>query len=141
MKFKFMLIVLVAAFIAGCNDADIASHNLSKAADNFEIDRRIVFYNGITGGYILSVEGKCSIGNNDSAGKLTVTCKVGQERFKKHYLGLSDNVTFFAEQLEGKNVSRYHYKVVFKPQSIIPDIDFRGSSDQLIDAVTPDSND
>jgi hypothetical protein len=31
-----------------CSDADIASKNLSKAAEMFEIDRRIVFYNGIT---------------------------------------------------------------------------------------------
>ena len=141
MNLKLALIASLALVVVGCNDADIASHNLSKAADNFEIDRRIVFYNGITGGYILSVEGKCSIGNNDSTGKLSVTCKVGHEKFKKHYLGLSDNVTFFAEQLEGKNVSRYHYKVVFKPQTIIPDIDFRGDSSSLIDAVTPDSND
>ncbi len=130
----------MALAASSCSDADIASHNLSKAADNFEIDRRIVFYNGITGGYILSMEGKCSIGNNDRAGKLSVTCKVGPDRYKKHFLGLSDNVTFFAEQLETANVSAYHYRVIFKPQTIIPDVDFRGSESELVTDRNEGSN-
>lgn len=114
-------------------DADVASRNLSQAADMFEIDRRVVFYNGITGGYILTIEGRCSLGNNDRSGQLSVTCKTGPDAYKKHFLGLSDNVTFFAEQLEPKDVSTYHYRVVFKPQTIIPDVDFRGNLDELTD--------
>jgi hypothetical protein len=119
------------AILAGCTDADIASNNLSKAADNFEINRRVVFYNGISGDYILSVEGRCSLGNFDSAGQLSVTCKTGPGAFKKHFLGLSDNVTFFAEQMDDADVSVYHYRVVFKPQTILPDIDFRGDAGEL----------
>lgn len=110
--------------LAACTDADIASHNLSKAADQFEINRRVVFYNGITGGYMLSVEGLCSLGNNDSAGTVSITCKVGPSSFKKHFLGLSDNVTFFVEQLEPNAVNTYHYRVIFKPAAIVPDVDF-----------------
>lgn len=117
--------------LAGCNDADVASSNLSKAADNFEINRRVVFYNGITGEYILSVEGLCSLGNFDKAGQLSVTCKTGPRDYKKHFLGLSDNVTYFAEQIDGANVSAYHYRVVFKPQTILPDIDFRGDAGEM----------
>jgi len=115
----------VAATLAGCSDADVASRNISKAADMFEVNRRIVFYNGISGEYILTIEGLCSLGNFDSAGELTVTCKTGPTSFKKHFLGLSDNVTFFAEQLEPAAVSTYNYRVIFKPQSILPDIDLR----------------
>ena len=121
----------LAALTACENDANIASRNLSKAADMFEVHRRVVFYNGITGSYILSIEGLCSLGNNDSAGRLSVTCKTGPSAYKKHFLGLSDNVTFFAEQLEPKGVSTYHYRVVFKPQTIIPDVDFRGDAGEL----------
>lgn len=108
----------------GCfdTDANVASRNLSKAADMFEISRRVVFYNGINGEYMLSIEGKCSL-DLSRGNVVTVTCMTGQEEFKKHYLGLSDNVTYFAEQLDGANVSRYHYKVIFKPLTIIPDID------------------
>ncbi|PYE89645.1 hypothetical protein [Phyllobacterium leguminum] len=121
-----------ASTLSACTDADVASRNLSKAADMFEVNRRIVFYNGITGAYILSVEGLCSIGNNDKDRQVTITCKTGPNAFKKHFLGLSDNVTYFAEQLEPQAVSTYHYRVVFKPQTIIPDVDFRGDVQELV---------
>lgn len=130
-KSIFMAVATLA--LAGCDsDADIASRNISKAADNFEVGRRIVFYNGITDSYMLTVEGRCALGNRDKAREVTVTCKTGPDSFKKHFLGLSDNVTFFAEQLETVNVSTYHYRIIFKPQTIIPDIDFRGSGSELM---------
>lgn len=117
-------LLLIGLFIFGCqSQADVASHNLSKAADQFEIERRIVFYNGITDAYILTVEGKCALGNFDSSGELSVTCKVGPNQFKKHFLGLSDNVTYFAEQLDYAPADVYHYRVLFRPKNIIPDID------------------
>ena len=120
--------------LSGCQeDADVASYNLSKAADNFEIMRRVVFYNGITNDYILSVEGLCSVA--DSGHKVSFTCKIGNNQFVKHQLGLSDNVTYFSEQVQSHNVSTYHYRVTFKPQTILPDIDFRGDAEQLLDVV------
>ena len=123
---KYLSILLATLAIAGCSsDADVASRNTSKAADNFEIARRVVFYNGINGEYMLTIEGYCSLGNNDKPGRLSVTCKTGPGVYKKHFLGLSDNVTFFVEQLEAKNVSTSFYRVVFKPSVIIPDIDIR----------------
>lgn len=127
------LAVLSVAALTGCDRAaDVASRNLSKAADNFEVVRRIVFYNGITGGYILTIEGRCSLGNFDSSGKLSVTCKTGPGAFKKHFLGLSDNVTFFAEQLDTVDVSTFHHRVIFRPQQIVPEIDVQGDMDELL---------
>lgn len=125
---KLLLIASISVgLITGCGtDSQIASKNLSKAADMFEIDRRIVFYNGITDGYILNIEGKCSI--KDQLKQLEVTCKTGHNVYKKHFLGLSDNVTYFAEQLDSANISAYHYRVIFKPQSIVPNIDLETSS-------------
>ncbi len=117
------------ALTACSDDAQIASQNLSKAADNFEVSRRIIFYNGITDTYMLTIEGLCSISVGER--KLDVTCKTGPGQYKKHFLGLSDNVTFFAEQLEGKSVSAYHYRVTFKPQSVLPDVNFRGDAKEL----------
>jgi len=126
MKKVIILIVLVISGVMtiGCTDARVVSYNLSKESDMFEIDRRIVFYNGITGEYMLVIDGKCAI--EPYTGKVAVICKVGEYKYKKHYLGLSDNVTYFAEQLESKGVSAYHYRVIFKPKTIIPDVDFRG---------------
>lgn len=126
MKKLFLLLVVVFAF-TGCvaTDAEVASKNLSNDADMFKVDRRIVFYNGINGEYMLTITGKCSIEPNSKT--LRVTCKVGEHAYKKHYLGLSDNVTYFVEHLEPSAVSAYHYKVIFKPQAILPDVDFSGS--------------
>lgn len=120
-----------AALLAGCSDATVASRNLSQAAEQFEITRRVVFYNGITGDYMLSLEGRCSIEADSKDGQLEVTCKTGPQAYKKHFLGLSDNVTYFVEQLEGADVSVYHYRVIFKPQTILPDIDFKGDASEL----------
>lgn len=129
---KLILTALVMLVLAGCDSgAQIASRNLSKAADNFEIERRIVFYNVITGAYILTVEGRCALGAGDSAKSITVTCRTADREYKKHLLGLSDNVTYFAEQMQTAKVNEYHYRVVFKPQQILPDLDFQGSTEAL----------
>lgn len=127
MKKLLLLLPLLLIFIlAGCTtDADIASENLSKDADMFRISRRIVFYNGITNEYILTIEGLCSLGNYDTDKRLSVTCKTGDNAYKKHFLGLSDNVTYFVEQMDSADVSTYHYKVIFKPSVIVPDIEIK----------------
>lgn len=49
--------VTSVALLTACTDADVVSSNLSQDADNFEINRRIVFFNGITNTYLLSIEG------------------------------------------------------------------------------------
>ena len=118
--------------LAGCeDDASTASYNLSKAADMFEIDRRIVFYNGITDQYVAVIEGRCSIEPKND--RLEVTCKVGPDAFEKHFLGISDNVTYFAMQTETADVSVYHSRIIWKPQSVIPDVDFRGDVGELLE--------
>ena len=124
---------LVSVLAAGSceDDAAVASRNLTKAADNFEVQRRIVFYNGILDSYILTVEGACSMDLNSSGTAFNVICKVGRDNYKRHTLVLSDNTSAFVEQLEPSKVSAYHYRVTFKPQALLPDIDFRGSAEEL----------
>jgi len=124
-KITLIIAILSTSILVGCTDAHIASKNLSAAADNFELNRRVVFYNGITDKYILSVEGRCSI--DDTGRKLSVTCKTSRDRFKKHFLGLSDNVTYFSEQLDDAAVDVFHYRVIFKPEAILPNIQLKTS--------------
>lgn len=124
MKKILLVLALAVMFLTSCSsEANVASVNVSRAADQFEITRRIVFYNGITGDYILMIEGLCSLGNYDADGELSVTCKTGDTQYKKHFLGLSDNVTYFAEQLEWAEASGYHYRVIFRPETIIPAVE------------------
>lgn len=122
---KYLIALCLGALalaLAGCDtDADVASRNLSLSAEQFEIERRVVFFNGITDAYLLSIEGRCSI--EDDGNQLEVTCKLGDDAYKKHFLGLSDNVSYFVEQLETADVSEYRYRVIFKPSVIVPDVD------------------
>lgn len=128
---KKKIVMLFVGFVAiismvGCTDADTVSKNLSKSADSFEVQRRVVFFNGITDKYLLTVEGLCAL-DTDSEKKLTVTCKIGKDKYKKHYLGLSDNVSYFVEQTDAKYENAYHYKVLFRPEQIVPDIELQTS--------------
>ena len=126
MKKLTLSLIAVAALVTGCvREADVASRNLSVAADQFEVSRRIVFYNGITADYMLTIEGLCSLGNYDANRQLSVTCKTGPTEYKKHFLGLSDNVTYFVEQIQASKVDVFHYRVIFKPSVIVPDIDMK----------------
>jgi len=110
----------VSTTLTGCSDAGVVSDNISKQADQFNIYRRIVFYNSIQDVYILVIEGFCSIEVDELDNQLEVTVKIGEKQYQKHYLGLSDNVTYTVEQLVSVDVSPYHYSIIFKPDVIIP---------------------
>jgi len=117
---KQLFIIMVVIFMLfGCSDASVARSNLEVAEQNFQVYRRCVFYNGITGDYILSIEGYLAI-IIDSDGDVVVTVKTEDGQYLKHYLGLSDNVTYFSEALAPNSVSVKSYKVIFKPSVIIP---------------------
>ena len=133
-------IIVMAAFasavlLTGCQtDASKATHNLSRAAEQFEVQRNIVFYNTMSDKYMLQVEGKCSTENKGH--ELQVICKTGNNQFARHSLGLSRNVSYFVEQLEALPVSVYHTRIIWKPQSIIPDIDINSSADDLVETLS-----
>lgn len=119
------LCVCTVSLFQGCTrDADVVSRNLSEDADNFKIERRIVFYNSDYDSYILTIQGLCSF-NAETDKKVSVTCKVGEGQYKKHTLGLSDSVTYFSEQLDSNNVSASQYKVTFKPTTILSTVEVR----------------
>lgn len=128
---KSIFVSLFAAMIilisSGCgeSDADVAARNISTAAEQFEVARKIVFFNGITDKYLLVIEGYCSVETSDSAlgNSLEVTCKTGKGKFKKAFLGLSDNVSYLVQQVDPINVSTTHYRVIFKPEVIVPNFD------------------
>lgn len=138
LKFFIPLLAVLGLFgLAACqDDAATASYNLSRAADSFEIERKIVFYNGITDEYIAVIEGRCSI--EPKSGRLEVVCKIGPDEYEKHFLGVSDNVTYFAMQTETANVSTYHSRVIWKPQSLIPDIDLQFDGEELLENQNTD---
>jgi hypothetical protein len=122
-----LVVVLFAALLAGCgSNADTASDNISTECENFseQCQRKIVGINGITDKILFEVEGRCSLEMGDSmADTLDVICKHGPGDIRKHYLGMSDNVTFLSTQVQGMDVDEYRTKIVLRPQALVPDLD------------------
>lgn len=119
---KSMFLVSLFALSACDNPADVAARNLSQAADNFEINRRITFMNGMTNQSMLVIEGHCALGNNDTSGRMSVICRTGPNAYKRHHLGLGPTVSFISEQIEASPASTYRYRVTFNPTVLIPDV-------------------
>jgi hypothetical protein len=119
--------IVIGVTLTGCTSAaDMANENLSKAADNFEVPRRIVGINGITDKVLFSVEGFCSL-TNDGA-KLDVLCKVSNDgSVERTTLGLSDNVTYVSTQMGGKKVDMFRPRIIFRPETIIPNFELSTS--------------
>lgn len=122
-------LLLAGGALTACSDADTVSHNLSQDADNFKVWRQIVLYNGITDKYVLEIDGYCSLGNSDASDRVTVTCKVASgndtDSYTKDIYLKSDNTMVFAHQIGGVHVSPDHYKVVLKPETVIPNFEIR----------------
>ena len=111
-----------SVLLTSCSsDADTASYNLSTDAEQFKIERQVVFYNGITNEVMLTIDGFCSV--EDDGSQLEVTCKAGPNQYTKDFLGLSDNVTYFIAQKEASDVSVYHRKFIIKPENMLPEFD------------------
>lgn len=125
MKRLTLLVLAAAALLAGCkSDADTVSDNVSKAAEQFEVQRKIIGINGITDKILFEVEGKCSLENGDTmADTLDIICKHGPHDYRKHYIGLSDNVTFISTQVKGIDADEYRTRIILKPENIVPNLD------------------
>ena len=115
-----IIVIAIIKCLTGCTDADIASQNISKEADMFRVKRRITFINLRSDEYLFSLIGNCSITTDNNDKQLEVTCKIGDDKYQKHYLRLSEETTYVVEQLEYSEVSKYDYEIVFKPKSIVP---------------------
>ena len=123
-EWQFLITILIMVFLmTGCafeRDSDVASYNVSKEADSFKTKRRIVFINLRSDSYLFEIVGNCSIETDNTDKQLEVVCKVGEDKYQKHFLRLSDETTYTVEQLNYSEVSKYDYEIVFKPESIIP---------------------
>lgn len=106
---------------ASCTTAAYnVNHNLSQAADNFECLRKITVYNARTDLIVMEMEGYMSL-SNTSTSELVVTCKTGENEYKKNYIYLNEYVIYVVEDITGTSTDPFHYKVHF--YTALPDID------------------
>ena len=118
--FTLMLCLIT---LSACSEADKVNTNLSKQADYFECERRITVYNARTDTIILEAEGYMSVSNN-SASELIVTCKVGQNEYKKNYIYLNDYTLYVVEDITGTHTDPYHYQLYFHTE-VLPTVDVK----------------
>lgn len=118
---KRFVAIIMAAFmltgiLCGCqiqDEADVASYNVSKEADNFNVYRKIVIINSMTDNVLLEFEGWCSINVDEAESQLELTYRIGEGVYAKDFIGLNDRTTYVITQIEGAEVSKYHYEWVY----------------------------
>ena len=124
MKKIFAMLLVLAVMVGcftGCTEASNVNYNLSQAADNFEVVRKITVYNARTDMIIMEMEGLMSLSNNSSS-ELVVTCRTGESEYKKNYVYLNDYVIYVVEDITGTVTDPYHYKIHF--YTALPDVDW-----------------
>lgn len=115
-----LIAICLCTCLVGCTEADNVNHNLSQAADSFQVMRRITVYNARTDLIILEMEGAMSI-SNSATNELVVTCMTGSNQYKKNYVYLNDYVIYVVEDITDTVTDPYHYKVHF--YTAVPDFD------------------
>ena len=121
MKTRITAIILIAALaLAGCSQADRASHNISVEADNFRVIRRLAVINTVTDQPIMEMVGNFSIKADATDSQLEITAKEEDGTFRKHFVGISPTVTYVVEDISGADVSAYRYQISYLPEAIIP---------------------
>lgn len=114
-----MTAMALVAF-AGCSQASRVSSNLSKEADNFNDVRQLTVINCLQGDTLFQMTGKMSIVADTADNQLEIIVEEEDGTYKKHFVGLSDNVTYVVEDITAGDVSNYKYTLNFNPKMWIP---------------------
>lgn len=118
---KLLVCMLGATLLLGaCSKADRISYNVSREADDINIVRKITVINAIKGEVLYQVTGKMSITADTDDNQLEIIAEDDKGGYKKHFIGLSDNVTYIVEDITGKDVSDTKYTLIFNPDMVIP---------------------
>lgn len=112
--------MFIAMSIAGCNEADRVSSNLSQQADNFNVLRQVTVINCIANDVVFQMTGKMSIKADTSDNQLEVIVENDDGTYSKHIIGLSNNVTYVVEDLDTNYVEKYRFVINYNPKMWIP---------------------
>lgn len=118
--FSIFIMLLLVIGTTACSQADRVSYNLSKEADSFNVVRQLTVINCIGGDVLFQMTGRMSITADTSDNQLEVIVEKETGSYQKHFIGLSDNVTYVVEDLDVTNVSNYKYTLNYNPKTWIP---------------------
>ena len=117
---KILAVVACVVALSGCTEADKVSYNLSQEADNFNDIRQVTVINCLQGDVLFQMTGKMSITADVSDNQLEVVVEDENGEYKKHFIGLSDNVTYVVEDITAGDVEKYKYTLNFNPKMWLP---------------------
>jgi len=125
MKRKIITIVFLiatsGALMTACGtESTRVSYNLSLEADNFNDTRQLTVIDCITEDVMFQMTGRMSITADMSDNQLEVIVEDEDGGYKKHFIGLSDNVTYIVEDITSEDVNQYQYTLNFNPNMWIP---------------------
>lgn len=116
-----ILAAIIIAMLCGCEtQADRVSYNLSQQADNFNNIRQVTVINCLQGDVLFQMTGKISITADTADNQLEVIVECEDGTYKKHFIGLSDNVTYVVEDITNGDVDNYKYTLNFNPKMWLP---------------------
>lgn len=119
--FAVVTVMCMAMLFTACGrEVDEVSYNLSHEADNFNNVRQITVMNCIKGDVLFQMTGKMSIEADTDDNQLEIIVEDENGEYKKHFIGLSDNVTYVVEDITSKNVDKYKYTLNFNPKMWVP---------------------
>lgn len=136
--------ILTISCLTGCSfadKADIASYNLSKEADNFNIYRKIKVVNCQSDEVLLEFEGWCSIRKDNTDNQLEITYRVDEGKYYKDFIGLNDRVTYLVTQVDGANVDKYHYEWTYHSKGDLIPIKLKDEDTAKPPVIHDESND
>lgn len=114
-------VLIMVLVLTGCEtEASRVSYNLSQEADNFNDVRQVTVINCLQGDVLFQMTGKMSITADTADNQLEIVVEDEYGKYKKHFIGLSDNVTYVVEDITSDDVSQYKYTLNFNPKMWIP---------------------
>ena len=124
MKRKLAVVFLATSVsmvtLTGCTEAMRVNENITQEAENFNVYRRVTVINCLQGDVLFSMEGRMNIEADMEDNQLEIFVETDDGVYKKHFIGLSDNVTYTVEDISGSEVSKYHYEINYNPNMWIP---------------------
>lgn len=106
--------------LTGCSEANRVSSNLSQESDNFNVVRKVTVIDAITNDIMFQMSGRMSINADTDDKQLEIVVENGKDKYQKHIIGLSDNVSYVVEDVDVPNVSNYKYEINYNPKMWVP---------------------
>ena len=112
-----LVLTLCLALFTGCRESTKVSYNVSKEADNFNVNRRITVLNVRTNTVLYELTGNFSL-KNSAENEITVISEVAAGEYKKDFIYLNEWTTYIVQDVSGAEVDQYRYEVNILPQAI-----------------------